>query len=55
MVIAKVKKPPTLLTAAILSTPLAAKKVTTTKNITSKIPNNCVDDKLKKCQLCVVS
>lgn len=55
MVIAKVKKPPTLLTAAILSTPLAAKKVTTTKNITSKISNNCVDDKLKKCQLCVVS
>lgn len=29
---AKVKKPPTLLTAAILSTPLAAKNVTTTKN-----------------------
>ena len=55
IVMAKVKKPPTLLTAAILSTPLAAKNVTTTKNTTSKIPKSCVDVKFKKCQLWVVS
>lgn len=48
---AKVKKPPTLLTAVILSTPLAAKNVTTTKNTTYKIPKSCVDVKFKKCQL----
>ena len=51
IVMAKVKKPPTLLTAAILSTPLAAKNVTTTKNTTSKIPKSCVDVKFNKCQL----
>ena len=40
MAIAKVKIPPILLIAFILSIPFAAQKVTTAKKITSKIPNN---------------
>ena len=55
MAIAKVKIPPILLIAFILSIPLAAQKVTIAKKITSKIPNNWVEDNPHKCQLWVVS
>ena len=49
MAIAKVKIPPILLIAFILSIPLAAQKVTIAKKITSKTPNNWVEDNSDKC------
>ena len=49
MAIAKVKIPPILLIAFILSIPLAAQKVTIAKKITFKTPNNWVEDNSDKC------
>lgn len=53
--IAKVKIPPILLMAFILSIPLAAQKVTIARKTTSKIPKSWVEVNGPKYQLCVVS
>ena len=55
MAIPKVKTPPILLIAFILSIPFAAQNVTIAKKITSKTPNNWVEVNGPKCQLWVVS